>query len=1097
MDQGLKEHSDNLIKSELEMEVAELQARLQATEQELEGARDSARRQEMALAELQQVAAEREDRINTAETSVKDAEELQKLLTEERDEIYAKLTTIEGRLENVEAERGRVADSVVEKESLIQSLSQELESLRALQQQQQPQQQQQQQQEAQLHPEVGAFGVDVAESNRPPPDVTQGQSSQQPDVAGPSPHFGGQGQPDLMPNAALEQIDLVQSPADFFNQPGPAEDGQNQAGFADYFGASGEDRQEPFFAPPEQQNQPGYFDAFAQPQPDPQPLGDEPVQQQQEVPHQDPAVNPEREAASRDAEIQQQVVAQLERERDELSAKCSAIESRLENVETERRRIEESVLEKEAEIQSLSQELQSLQSVQLQQQKREEVQGHPELGTVGAEEGTPDQEAQQHQAELASYQQAISDWQAWAETQNAEVAALQKSLADYTEAHAAVTQEVEGLRAQSQSSGSESDSLRSKLRAKELEVTDLSETLDRLRCEKEDMEQEIGELSRRNAEIASSDDSHDNGVEMAVYEELKASHEEVLNERTRVQNELQTVRQENEDLKGEKGRLQAEITGLNEDVASGRRDIEGKEDKIASLKESLDNDQHKIRELESEKNQLLMQIEELSQKVTDSNNERERELASKLEDARAELECLRNEGGDVAQYQAAIAEWQAWHESQTVEFEKLQGSIQQLTLEKEKLEEEAREKDETLKNRDEEIVRINQLREDELENVKNMREDNQLQQASVGGEMKEQLMAVTAERDQALADLQSARGEVVQLQDRQSGLELEVTDLCKDKDKEAERVASLKESLEQLQPHVNRLEEDKMVQDAEVLRLFEEKKSLVEQIEELLAHVKQMEEDKDVREDEALRLSMEKKNLEGQIEEMKQKENNVLSDGENQLKEELEKVQTEMEALKSKAGDVSQYQTAIADWQTWANTQTTEFAKLQENLQQYTEAYTKAVEENARLLAESQEKDKDIAALKGNSTDDEKDESPLRRENDRLNARLDIMRSKFSELEATSTELRAQLVTAEASLADLSEKNENLTGMCQRMDLFTVPSLIFPLLTEERELLRNVEVENSRLQSDCESLKLRLEGVQSEKAPTEEFEDFQNMRQVC
>ena len=45
-------------------------------------------------------------------------------------------------------------------------------------------------------------------------------------------------------------------------------------------------------------------------------------------------------------------------------------------------------------------------------------------------------------------------------------------------------------------------------------------------------------------------------------------------------------------------------------------------------------------------------------------------------------------------------------------------------------------------------------------------------------------------------------------------------------------------------------------------------------------------------------------------------------------------------------------------------------------------------------------------------------------------------------------------------------------------------------------MLRNVEVENLRLQSDCESLKLRLEGVQSEKTSSEEFEDFQNMRQV-
>ena len=38
------------------------------------------------------------------------------------------------------------------------------------------------------------------------------------------------------------------------------------------------------------------------------------------------------------------------------------------------------------------------------------------------------------------------------------------------------------------------------------------------------------------------------------------------------------------------------------------------------------------------------------------------------------------------------------------------------------------------------------------------------------------------------------------------------------------------------------------------------------------------------------------------------------------------------------------------------------------------------------------------------------------------------MRSKFSELEAASTALREQLAKAEASLADLTEKNENLTG---------------------------------------------------------------------
>ena len=122
--------------------------------------------------------------------------------------------------------------------------------------------------------------------------------------------------------------------ADFFNQPGPAieagqdaaaaEAGNQAAGFADYFGrqASGEEQ---FFAA-QQPEQPGYFDAFAQAQAGPQPMAEEPIQQQQQQPQQEPAVIQER---GGDAETLRQMVAQLESERDELAAKCSTIESRL------------------------------------------------------------------------------------------------------------------------------------------------------------------------------------------------------------------------------------------------------------------------------------------------------------------------------------------------------------------------------------------------------------------------------------------------------------------------------------------------------------------------------------------------------------------------------------------------------------------------------------------------------------------------------------------------------------------------------------------------------------------------------------------------
>merc|ERR1712190_29379 len=96
-------------------------------------------------------------------------------------------------------------------------------------------------------------------------------------------------------------------------------------------------------------------------------------------------------------------------------------------------------------------------------------------------------------------------------------------------------------------------------------------------------------------------------------------------------------------------------------------------------------------------------------------------------------------------------------ENRAVELEKLQSSIQELTEncrevseEKGKLEEELRGKDETLKEKEEEISRINKLREGELEIAKQIKEENQLQQSAIGGEMKEQLSTVIAEKDRAL-----------------------------------------------------------------------------------------------------------------------------------------------------------------------------------------------------------------------------------------------------------------------------------------------------------------------------------------------------------
>jgi len=246
---------------------------------------------------------------------------------------------------------------------------------------------------------------------------------------------------------------------------------------------------------------------------------------------------------------------------------------------------------------------------------------------------------------------------------------------------------------------------------------------------------------------------------------------------------------------GEAGEMEKRIEEMQQELANLKEDIAAKEE----LSEQQTSDLDAVRaELEGARSDL----EKLSSEKDESRNEVDR-LSSELSEAKSRSDALSSE---------------------------LEGSTRSRSLEaadevarlKDDLvakEEDLNQKSETLKEKDEEIAQVNKLLEDERETAKQMREEVQLQQAAIGGEIKEQLSDVIAERDQSLADLQSARGEVDKLQGMLSGLEAEVTNVCKDKDEEAKRVASLTTSFEQIYAEKNVLEE--------------EKSGLLEQIEEL------------------------------------------------------------------------------------------------------------------------------------------------------------------------------------------------------------------------------------------------------------------------
>merc|ERR1711892_1426533 len=154
---------------------------------------------------------------------------------------------------------------------------------------------------------------------------------------------------------------------------------------------------------------------------------------------------------------------------------------------------------------------------------------------------------QWYQSELAQYQQACADWQAWGETKGQEINELNENLSFQVEAFGIKKSENEKLLKQIQKqeeTGQKSD-VQSMLKVKELEVLDLKETVERLESEKQELSEEIEEMRNTIDELQRINDnveSYKDDSELLV--DTKNNLEELERERTKLISELTDLRNE-------------------------------------------------------------------------------------------------------------------------------------------------------------------------------------------------------------------------------------------------------------------------------------------------------------------------------------------------------------------------------------------------------------------------------------------------------------------------------------------------------------------------------------------------------------------------
>ena len=840
--------------------------------------------------------------------------------------------------------------------------------------------------------------------------------------------------------------------------------------------------------------------------------------------------------------------------------------------------------------------------------------------------------------------------QQYTEAYNSSVAEVEKLKADIVASSTGGEEEVTKLQSRLRTKEMEVTDLNETIDRLKSENADLKE-------EVTEMNQANNEGLTEEKGSPFDDDSSDK-VDTALYDDLKHSFDELTDEKSRILEDLSQAKDQlekafrsrdeeihsNANLKETVGGLQSELAVAQRTVENNESIMKKKGDEITQLESDKSFLESQLQELNVTINELqeklskpneitidkveLENIQEQLKAATAREKQVQDDLAKSQSDLEAkerdkktleeekkmleeeqlklkeEIETLKSQAAsapeaapgsgtpeEIAQYQAVIAEWQTWAESQTEAFTKMQESLQQhvdanevSAAENTKLQEAIKEKESENEALISNVCEIDDLKkklEDATEREKHALEETSM----VKSELEEKEKIHGTEID-AIKAQQTSLQESAKANEASSAENTRLQEAIKEKESEIEQLKSSVEGLDTLKKQLEEAtERERQAQEglAQVKSdLKEKEKDHAMTIEAINAsHEEKIEADQS-------KLTKEIERLKSELESTKQ------------AKEPTPKEISEETAATSAAvspEEIAQYQTVIAEWQVWAASQTEAFSKMQESLQQYTEAHTASIAEITKLQETVQRKEKEIQELKSNfgelegakAAQEEKiseltknladlkvlqeeaavkedsvllqssrqqsdaeaieqlkneinenvkaknetesqlkemqrlykeqqvlmenaqaevttlrqsqsaasgdSSSHLSSELERLNVRLNINRNKNSELESNNATLTRQLAEINDSLSTVTRERMELSDRVSQLNE-RIESLV-----EEKELLQNVEVENLKLKTDCDSLKIRLDYQLSEKSsgtmtnPTQDYADFQALNQ--
>ena len=207
-----------------------------------------------------------------------------------------------------------------------------------------------------------------------------------------------------------------------------------------------------------------------------------------------------------------------------------------------------------------------------------------------------------------------------------------------------------------------------------MEIDDLIETVDRLKTEKSDLEQEITDLRVSTTQDLDSPAKFD----FAMFEETRQSLDDHMDRLAKATDELDARTRQIEIILEEKQMAEKQVGQLQNDLIELKHELEqvkeNKDKEMDELQQLLDDLKFKHVELDAEIQSKEAEIEILKSKpdIESKDISLNTSIESEMEQLKAQIE---NQNSEIEQHTSVLNDWNIWGQAQT---EALDGKTRQI-----------------------------------------------------------------------------------------------------------------------------------------------------------------------------------------------------------------------------------------------------------------------------------------------------------------------------------------------------------------------------------------------------------------------------------